>query len=359
MASIRKEGKYYKLYWYVGNKLYKKSLQTGSRSVAERIKRKVEDEIAAGKFKVEAYNRPEKMLDEFLEEAGEYSRNNKSPLTHQRELRIFRNFRDFCKDIPISKITLKLIEAYKVYLLTEKNFKPAGVNIELRHLAATFSLAVKYEYLDKNPFKGIARLKVPKKKPVFLTREQAQLLLEHIRDSELYQYVFIALNTGARISEVCDLRWENIDFRHRTVKLFGKGSKERTVPLTNALSNYLFERRKKSGRVVTGPTHIDTISHLFRKAADELGLIHFTFHNLRDTYASWLVQQGINLKVIQELLGHEAIQTTLIYAHLAPDSRFGAALEIDKQLGEISAPPSAPEVKEPARNAWYGIRVEA
>ena len=71
---------------------------------------------------------------------------------------------------------------------------------------------------------------------------------------------------------------------------------------------------------------------MFRLIADKAELHEFTFHNLRDTYASWLVQQGVSLKIIQELLGHESIQTTLIYAHLAPDSRMVAAEVIDGYL---------------------------
>ncbi len=99
---------------------------------------------------------------------------------------------------------------------------------------------------------------------------------------------------------------------------------------------------------MTGSTKIDVISHKFRKAADELGLRQFTFHNLRDTYASWMVQSGVNLKIIQELLGHESIQTTLIYAHLAPDSRFIAAQVIDQQLENVSTNIRDHQIAEPA-----------
>ena len=72
------------------------------------------------------------------------------------------------------------------------------------------------------------------------------------------------------------------------------------------------------------------VSHMFRKHADDMGLFGFKFHNLRDTFASHLVQNGINLKLIQELLGHDSIQTTLIYAHLSPDDKFKAINIMDR-----------------------------
>ena len=74
------------------------------------------------------------------------------------------------------------------------------------------------------------------------------------------------------------------------------------------------------------------ISKKFRHYADKIDLKEFTFHNLRDTYASWLVQQGLNLKIIQQLLGHESISTTLIYAHLAPDNITQAVKILDNLL---------------------------
>ncbi len=332
MASIRREGPYYKIYFYYGNKLHKKSLKTSSKKVAEQIKRKIEDELAAGKFRLENYFQLDITLADFLAEAAQYSQNNKSRTTYEREKIIYRNFLNFCGNILLANVSLKLIEAYKEHLLKHKGFKPSGVNIELRHLSAAFSLAVKYEYLPKNPFKQMTKLKVPKKKPIFLTPEQAATLLNHTRGRSIYQHIFIALHTGARVSEICNLKWEDVDLKNRTVKFFGKGSKERTVPIPEGLREFLSRLERGSEFVVTGSRNTKEIARQFREYADQVGLERFTFHNLRDTYASWLVQRSVNLKVIQELLGHESIQTTLIYAHLAPDSRFAAVKAIDEQL---------------------------
>jgi site-specific recombinase XerD len=86
---------------------------------------------------------------------------------------------------------------------------------------------------------------------------------------------------------------------------------------------------------MTGSRLRGEISRQFRVYADQLGLKNFTFHNLRDTYASCLVQKGINLKVIQELLGHDAIQTTMIFARLAPSNKCQAARVIVRMMGNL------------------------
>ncbi len=86
---------------------------------------------------------------------------------------------------------------------------------------------------------------------------------------------------------------------------------------------------------MTGSRLRGEISRQFRVYADQLGLKNFTFHNLRDTYASWLVQKGINLKVIQELLGHDAIQTTMIYDKLAPANKCQAAKVIGRIMDDL------------------------
>jgi len=156
--------------------------------------------------------------------------------------------------------------------------------------------------------------------------------LQKIADTSLYSFVLVALSTGARANETVKLKWEHIDFNNRTLILDGKGKKERRVPIPQRLYDYLLCTRIKAGYVCTGTRDPSQLSKRFRFYADKIGLNQFTFHHLRDTYASWLVQNGINLKIIQELLGHEDIQTTLIYAHLAPANKFEAVEVLNKIL---------------------------
>lgn len=333
MASIKKEGKYYKIYFRYGGKQFKRSTRSSSKKIADDLRRKIEDELARGIFKLEEYSPSHQVfLSEFKDEMIQYSQTNKAKSTTKREKSILNNFFDYFGNVAIDSITVKKIEEYKNYLLVSKFFKPRGVNIELRHLSAMFGIAVKYGYISKSPFKDVKKVKTGKKHPKFLTRRQAFKLLTATEGTSSYVYFLIALSTGARSEEVVKIDWRDVDLDNRILKVDGKGAKERTIPLPQILINYLKPLKKETGPVCTGSARPDQVSKNFRKYADSVGLNEFKLHNLRDTYASWLVQKGTNLKVIQELLGHEDIKTTLLYAHLSPDNRFEAVKIIDQVL---------------------------
>jgi integrase/recombinase XerD len=333
MASLHKDDKYWKLYFRYGGKQYSRSLRTTSKITAEKIKVQFENDLAASMFNLEKYS-PQLHcgLTEFFDEAEKYSKTNKSASTVKRERRIFNNFLEYFGNVPIPSIKIKNIESYKIHLQETKKYSPNGINIELRHLSAAFSLAVRYGYIMKNPFKGVKKVKVPKKLKKYLNKKQSDELLQLISNTSSYAHVLIALSTGARAIEITKLKWEDIDFSSRVLVLDGKGNKERIVPVPEKLFTYFLENRKNNGYVCEGTRDPSQASKRFRFYANKIGLKQFTFHNLRDTYASWLVQNGINLKIIQELLGHEDIQTTLIYAHLAPANKFEAVNVLDKLL---------------------------
>ena len=90
------------------------------------------------------------------------------------------------------------------------------------------------------------------------------------------------------------------------------------------LIEYLVSLKKSGEYVAPGMRSKNRISRRFRYYADQIGLNTFTFHNLRDTYASFMVQNGMHLVAVKELLGHEDIRTTLIYAGIAPENKMQA-----------------------------------
>lgn len=326
---------YYISYNYHGTR-HRLATGTSKKQQALIIKTRLDQDLLSGKFNLSAFmGHSAVTLDDFLQQAIGYARINKSPRTAEREAYIMENFKNFAgADLQLDRINQEMIERYKIYLLQERKFKASGVNIELRHLSAVFSLAIKYKYLSVNPFKGVNKLPVPRKLPRYLTPEQAKTLLDHLHERPLYLPVAIALGTGARISEICQLQWRNIDFKHNQVIVDGKGSKERMVPVPEYLVWILKDTPCGSAdEYVLGEWRDrKIISKRFGEVITKLNMQPFMFHNLRDTYASWLVQDGVPLKVIQELLGHSSIQTTMIYAHLADDSKQLAVRVINSRM---------------------------
>jgi integrase len=336
MTFLRKEGRYWKIYYYLHGKKYKISTRTSLKTFAEQIKLKVENDLAAQKFGMDPPINSRITLKEFFAESEEYSRINKSPGTAVREKCVYKIFKEFFGENKLlQSIQIREIEEFK-NKLSEK-YSPAGLNIILRHLSAAFSLAVKFKYLRENPFKEIKKLPVHKKQPIFLSHEQAADLLTFTQDKHIHQYIMLALYTGCRISEICNLTWQNVDLGRGYIRVTGKGDKERTIPIPERLIIYLRGKPKKGKFVMTGSKNIVVTSKQFRKYADLRGLQGFTFHNLRDTYASWLAQAGESIQAIKELLGHSTIQTTMIYAHLSQKTLVNAVRSLDLPEGGTDA----------------------
>ena len=188
--------------------------------------------------------------------------------------------------------------------------------------------------------------KLEKTLPTVLSKEQMEALFaapeadtpDGIRDAAMLE-VFYA--TGARISEVAALDVGDIDFGQRTARLFGKGSKERIVPLyrraMEAVARYLEDARpvllaKGGGSAVQGgrdPLFISTrgqamgasaLRYRFDVLKRRAGLpSDVTPHSMRHTFATDLLEGGADLRSVQELLGHASLSTTQIYTHLAPE----------------------------------------
>ena len=217
MASIQKIGKYYKLIDYINGKQKKKSLKTSSKTIAEAALLNYLNEKAKKQLNIEQYFNGDKLkLSDFITEAIEYSQINKMKKTCETDRYVFKRFLRFCGDIPLNKINIRLIENYKAFLY-QKNLKPNSINVELRHLSSAFTLACNYDYINKNPFKSVKKIKPPKKLPKFITPEQASALLETTKGYSIYGYILIALSTGGRCHELADLMWDQVDLKNRTI----------------------------------------------------------------------------------------------------------------------------------------------
>ncbi|MEP6645165.1 MAG: site-specific integrase [Acidobacteriaceae bacterium] len=137
----------------------------------------------------------------------------------------------------------------------------------------------------------------------------------------------IALNTGLRRSEQYRLEWHDVDLVRRQLTItHSKNGKIRYIPLNSeALSAFqtLYERSTGKGYVFVSATgsHLRGPRHWSEPSAREAGMNQFTWHDLRHTFASRLVMAGVDLNTVRELLGHQTVQMTIRYAHLAPSHR--------------------------------------
>ncbi len=306
-------------YWYIRFERGKeKSLRTKDRRLAERLFREIQKEALKGRL-ILLEKQKKISLSNFIEEYLAWGEAHKAPSTVRRDSWALNRFLQFVGDRPLRSISAKLIEDYRTFLL-QNGRKPSSVNVEYRHLKAAFNKAKDWGYIKENPVTRLKPLKEPKTPPKFLSRQEAQHLLGHLKkhDPDFHDLVLFGLETGARRIEILRLRWEDINWEFKRIRLHGKGNKTREIPMTSRVAALLQGRSPKSRGKVFPYIHYDTISHKWQKVMRKLGM-NYRFHDLRHTTASWLVMNEVPLKVVQDLLGHSDIRVTQIYAHLSRD----------------------------------------
>jgi integrase len=226
--------------------------------------------------------------------------------------------------------------------------KTATANRSLTVLKHMLRKAVEWGYAASNPAAGFKPEKERNRREFFLTADQADELLEktpeHIRP-----LVVAALHTGARRGELLGLTWQDVDLDRRLVTFRDtKNGEDRTVRMSETLTATL---RRLPSRLQGGPVFRSSEGKAlepaaFRKdfeaAAKGAGLKGFRFHDLRHSAASFLVQAGVPLNTVREILGHKSITMTLRYAHLAPEHQEDAAKAMDRLHASRSAKAGAP-----------------
>lgn len=206
------------------------------------------------------------------------------------------------------------------------------------HYLTVFNSFYKYlvfmDKLEVNPCDGIKSPKLEKKLPSYLTKEEIDKLFD-IRLTKPIDYrnkamLEVLYATGTRISELINLELSQIDFDECVIRVTGKGSKDRIVPMGNsalkALQEYIYNYRvflvKNDNNYVFLNKNGEKISRqgffkILKSLADSAGIKkEVSPHTLRHSFATELLNNGADLRVIQELLGHENLETTEIYSHL-------------------------------------------
>jgi integrase len=276
--------------------------------------------------------------------------------------RLRSDFKDLL-DRPLHSFDQLIVEGMR-QKWRKDGMKPSSINRDIQRLSSVLSRSVEWGVLDRHPFKGLKPMKADKTGRVrFLSAAEEKALREALDKREdqfrkarirfnawriargkkplperegsnldhLRPLVLLALNTGLRRGELLGLTWAGVDFASKMLTVTAATAKSghtRRVPLNSEALSVLkawHERQRKPGAsavVFPGPDgmRMGNISTSWASLIKAAGLENFRLHDCRHHFASRLVQAGIDLYTVKELLGHSEITMTERYSHLAPDN---------------------------------------
>ena len=242
-----------------------------------------------------------------------------------------RDLYDFANDCTnLNDIDRTFISCY-IRSLKERNLAPTSIIRKVASLRGFFKWTTSMNILDKNPASTLEQPKVPQRLPKVISLKEIEEILHS--DLSSIQSVMIELlySCGLRVSELVNLKINDVDLNSKYLRCFGKGSKERIIPIgkkaLNALNGYLPERdllMKKYNLSTKKLLILQTGRFVNRQ--DVYNLIHakgkminknISPHTLRHSFATHLLENGADLRVVQELLGHSDVSTTQLYTHIS------------------------------------------
>lgn len=223
---------------------------------------------------------------------------------------------------------------YIAYL--NKKISPRSINRHIVSVKNYFKFLERNNLINNNPTTEITGLKTPKKMPRILSEDDINNLLD-IPLSDAYSYrnkamLELMYSSGLRVSELLNLEVNNIDFNMNLVRVYGKGSKERIVPIDDIATTYLYEyinvyrntllKNKESDILFLNSRGSKLSRQGFFKILKEIAKLkgikkELSPHTLRHSFATHLLNNGADLRSIQTMLGHENIETTQIYTHVS------------------------------------------
>ncbi len=329
--GIYRRGRTWYIDYYAGHGRRREKIGPSKRQ-AEVVLKKRLVQVAENKFlEIEKYDKIEfgKMADLYLED---YSKPNKR--SSRRDATSINNLKPFFGEKYLHEITPLDIEKYK--RRRQGQVSNATVNREVGCLKHIFAKAVEWRMVKENPGRKVRLLREKNARLRYLEEKEIARLCDACPE-HLKPVVIIALNTGMRKEEILSLRWKDVDFRTRTISVLDtKNGESREIPINDLVHESLLAMRrlpdspwvfcKENGE------RYGNVRKSFEGAKKRAGIVDFRFHDLRHTFASHLVMAGVDLKTVQELLGHKSFEMTLRYAHLSPDHKKAALDTLCKRL---------------------------
>ena len=285
-------------------------------------------------------------MDEYLKNFLKYISLQKNYSAHTLDAysRDLSQFFEYMKNlsgdevIGIERFTITYIREY-LYILSNSGLARKSIARKLASIKSFGKFLVSDEIIERNPASDIKTPKIEKKEPVFLSGKEIDMVMAVPVDENMISYrnhaiLEVFYSTGIRLSELHGLDYESIDFYNSVINVVGKGNKERILPIGSkaieAVRNYLPLRsncQSNNGCIGVKALFINNRgSRLGRRSiqasvAKYLKMIsekeHLSPHVLRHTFATHMLDNGADLRAVQELLGHASLNTTQIYTHVS------------------------------------------
>ena len=276
-----------------------------------------------------------------------YPKNHCQPMTYKRYKEFSKDIKNYLGRYKLSKLNPMLIQKFYEDLINERGLSNNTVIKVHRMFHLALKHAMKWQLINTNPCDLVVPPKATEIKMKYWNPDEIQFNLEALKSERIYPAVFLALQTGCRVGELCALQWDDINLINGTITI------NKTLQRINGTLQIKKPKTKKSSRVITlldnaitflkelknahrqrklkynislkfvldwedgTPVDPHYISEQFPKVLKEHSLPIIRFHDLRHTHATLLLSLGINPKVISERLGHSTVAFTLdTYSHV-------------------------------------------
>ncbi|MGH9745991.1 MAG: tyrosine-type recombinase/integrase [Candidatus Acidiferrales bacterium] len=327
--GVYRRGKVYWIDYYGPNrKRVQESSQSSNQRDAEKLLTLRRSEILRG-----VYKQPVKIsLGEFGERYMEHAKANKRSWLRDEQM-LNHLYEYFGKGTPLTEIAPMRIEAYKIQ--RQGKIADSTINRELALLKRMFNLAITWDlYSGLNPVRKVKFFREFNNRLRVLSLEEERKLLNNAIPY-LQDLIRFAVNTGLRTGEVFSLRWSHVDLTRGILSVFASKTQTiREIPINSEARVVLeaWKLNKKNESVfynpLTGKPFVD-LKTGFALACEKAGISDVTWHTLHHTFASRLVNSGVDIVTVKELLGHSSIIVTMRYAHTNIESKRAAVEKLD------------------------------
>ena len=343
----------------------KRREKAGRKSAAIELYRKRKTQAMEGKKLPEKLRARKVSFAELAKDTLEYSRSHKRSYGDD-EIRMAK-LKDWLGDRPAETVSPQEIERWLSAKSTlkpgkpAKLAKPATLNRYRALLSLVYRLGMQNGKVKLNPARLVRQRKENNGRIRFLSTEEDHGLRKVLLEKWIkgLPQLDLALNTGLRLGEQYGLTWDCIDFERRMLTIpLSKNGELRHVPLNDEALTALRTMRKYSGEqpylfLNRYGQRLVSPREWFDPAVKAAGLKDFTWHCLRHTFASRLVMAGVDLRTVQELMGHKTIQMTVRYAHLAPKHQLAAVQRLcDTGAAQAAASDTRTDTSESAHSGF-------